>query len=251
MTDEQIIPTEDLFRVMPRVPAVRDAETPGGAPILHGIFAPVSEWTEINSADEGRFMEQVAPGAAIDSLRDNPPQILFQHGQDPQLGDKVLTASETFGETERGAFYEGPLLDGVDPLLVAGLRAGKYGASFRFNIPPGGQKVDRSPKRSDYNPDGLPERTITRMRIAEVGPVTFPAYSGSTAGLRSVTDHFRPHDLDEELARMVRDHPKDLALRIERALKSVPGTEEAPETKPPVVQRFRSREEFLRWMSTI
>ncbi len=45
-------------------------------------------------------------------------------------------------------------------------------------------------KRSEHNPQGLPERTVTEMRVREFGPVTLPAYAGATAGIRSMTDEF-------------------------------------------------------------
>ena len=46
---------------------------------------------------------------------------------------------------------------------------------------------DFNPKaaRSAYNPQGLPERTVREVHMQEFGPVTFPAYAGATAGMRS------------------------------------------------------------------
>ena len=53
-----------------------------------------------------------------------------------------------------------------------------------------GDEWDDKPARSDANPDGLPERTITAMKVLEFGPVTFPANPGASAGVRSGTDDF-------------------------------------------------------------
>ncbi len=47
------------------------------------------------------------------------------------------------------------------------------------------EAFERYVRRSDYNPDALPERTITDVQLFEFGPVTWPAYAGATAGLRA------------------------------------------------------------------
>jgi phage head maturation protease len=194
---------------------------------------------------EGRFMERIAPGAFTDSFANSTPKALFQHGRDPEVGDKVLGSPVSVREDDLGAAYEVPLFPSVPPLIVDGLRAGAYGASFRFSVV--SDDVVRKPARSDHNPEGISERTITEARVAEFGPVTFPAYAGATAGIRSITDDFRPRDRNEEIAQMAREHPQELAQVIQKALK---GSEpEPPKPKAPVQPRFRSREEYLQWLS--
>ncbi len=39
-------------------------------------------------------------------------------------------------------------------------------------------------KPTKQNPRGLPERIIRELKIFEFGPVTFPAYEATTAGIR-------------------------------------------------------------------
>ena len=53
-----------------------------------------------------------------------------------------------------------------------------------------GEQWDREPKPSDTNPDGLPERSITEVRLHEAGPVTWPANPDATAGVRSGADWY-------------------------------------------------------------
>lgn len=173
--------------------AGRQAETdrasvppsPVRSPVMSGHFARFNEWTHINSTFEGEFMERIAPGAFSKTFNENRSKmrVLFNHGRDPSLGDKVLGKIETLREDEQGAYYRVPLFDGVPDLIVDGLRKGTYGSSFRFKMIR--EELDQHPTRSSYNPDGLPERTIKEAKVLEFGPVTFPAYEGADAGIRS------------------------------------------------------------------
>lgn len=164
-------------------------EEPDTNPMLVGHFARFDEWTEINSVFEGRFMERIAPGAFSKTIAEGREKmrVLFQHGRD-FLGEQVLGKIERLEEDDFGARYEVALYDGIPPLLLNGLRGGDYGASFRFKVMQ--EDFVRRPERSEFNPEGIPERTITEAQVREFGPVTFPAYEGATAGIRSVTDEF-------------------------------------------------------------
>jgi hypothetical protein len=77
--------------------------------------------------------------------------------------------------------------------LAASLRSGAIdGMSFRFSV-----KKDswQEPARKG----GLPIRTLEEVRLAELGPVTFPAYAGTSATVRSV----------DQLAQILRtSHPE-------------------------------------------
>jgi HK97 family phage prohead protease len=173
-----------------------------GAPTLFGHFARFNEWTEINSRYEGHFMERFAPGAFKKTLGEQRSKlrVLFQHGQDPEIGDKPIAAIEDVREDDEGAYYEARLFDGLPPLVVDGLRAGQYGASHRFRMMR--ETRDQRPEPSEFNPNGIEERTVTEARLFEFGPVTFPAYEGATAGVRSLTD-----DL---VASLIRNNPDRL-----------------------------------------
>ena len=84
------LPRENLVRgIFPADLEIRDS-TETTPPTLYGHFAKFNEWTEIKSAYEGHFMERIAPGAFKKTFRESKPKILFQHGNDPQLGDQIL-----------------------------------------------------------------------------------------------------------------------------------------------------------------
>ncbi|MFC5996944.1 HK97 family phage prohead protease [Pseudonocardia hispaniensis] len=184
----------DLVRAVPRTVDLRaDDSDPGDGSLglMSGHFSVFDTWYEIDSWFEGRFLERTAPGAFRKTLAEgrDTVKVLFNHGTDFHIGDKVLGRARDVREDEVGAYYEVPLLDtSYNRDLLPGLRAGAYGSSFMFRVVR--DEWNDEPGRSDYNPDGLPERTIKEVRVFEFGPVTFPANPDATAGVRSMTDQF-------------------------------------------------------------
>ncbi|HEY8756793.1 MAG TPA: HK97 family phage prohead protease [Candidatus Dormibacteraeota bacterium] len=204
--EHRSLPREGLIRAISGC-EIRDAgDGDAGPGTLTGYLATFNQWTEIKSQREGHFMERMAPGAFQRTIADNGSRmkVTFNHGKDPQLGDKVLGIPSLLEEDDRGVRYEVPLLDtSYNRDLAPGLRAGAYGSSFRFNV--AAEDYNKKATRSDYNPQGLPERTVRELHMQEFGPVTFPAYLGATAGMRSLTDrfavdaHLRQREVDEFL----------------------------------------------------
>src|SRR5206468_8869535 len=96
---------------------------------------------------------------------------------------QAIAAIEELRDEPDGAYYRARLLDGIPPLLVAGLKRGLYGSSIRFE--PLRQDVVRFPARSAHNPERIPEHTVHEARIREFSVVTFPAYQGATAQVRT------------------------------------------------------------------
>lgn len=187
-------PPAEGIRAISHAAAVE--QTPSGAPRISGHFARFNVYNEIDSAIEGRFLERIAPGAFNRTFKNNGPRIrmLFQHGRDPIIGDKPIGVPDTLREDDIGPYFEGDIFASVPPLVVDGLRAGQYGISYRFAVV--NEDWDQAPKRSDYNPSGLPERTIREAKVFEFGPVTFPADPGADYAVRSIT----LTDLDAALA---------------------------------------------------
>jgi phage head maturation protease len=180
-------------------------------PTLYGRFASFKEWTEIRSAKEGHFLERISPGAFEKTINENRKslRVLFHHGQDPAIGYKVLGPIQRLdGDTS----YEVPLLDtDYNRSLVPGLKAGLYGASFRFTVAK--DEHVPHPRRSDWNPQGIPEVTITEAQVIEFGPTPLPAYKGATAGVRST----------RELVRELHSSAYALGLKERWATRTKPG----------------------------
>jgi HK97 family phage prohead protease len=159
---------------------------------LTGHFAVFNRWTEIQSAIEGHFMERISPGAFRKTIQESgrKVQVLFSHGRDPQLGLMTLGRVRELAEDERGVRYTVDLFAGLPQLLLEGLRAGTYGASFRAKLVK--DRFHPKPGRSARNPEGIPESTVTELQLREFGPVALPAYGDTTAEIRSVTDVYVP-----------------------------------------------------------
>lgn len=183
------LPRENLLRGKVSGVAVRAAGEEGEAdgPVMVGHFAVFNQVAEINSY-EGNFLEKFAPGSFKKTIRDSRSKmkVLFQHGYDYVVGDKPLGPIVDLREDDEGVYYEVPLLDAgyVREEILPGLEAELYGASFRFRVIR--EEVDEEPDPSEENPKGLPLRVVKEAHVVEFGPVTFPAYEGASAGLRSL-----------------------------------------------------------------
>jgi hypothetical protein len=221
-------PRDFAFRSLAPGPEVRQLED--GTSILAGHLAVFNEWTEINSRIEGHFMERLAPGAFKKTFSETLPKVLYNHGNDPSVGQKPLGSIRNLGEDEKGAFYEVDLLDtSYNRDLVEALKAGLLGSSFRFRSIR--EDYDRDATASEHNPKGLPERTLREVGVPEFGPVTFPQYPSATAGVRSVTDDY--------VAQRLVTHPDGLLLLRALLIETLPGgtEEDAEEPDAPVEDR--------------
>jgi hypothetical protein len=243
-------PRDSLVRALRPGPELRAAEDGAGAPTMHGHFAVFNQWTEIDSVFEGRFMESIAPGAFTKTFKENRDvmRVLFQHGRDPMLGSKPLGAISKLEEDDTGAYYEVPLFRGIPELVMEGLTAGLYGASFRFRVTR--EEFVNKPKASAYNPEGLPERIVKETQVEEFGPVTFPAYAGATAGVRSLTDEFLLERLvsDPKMRELLEHHHVIAPSTPDAAAKPHLGKERR-EGVVTVQPTFKSDEEWLKWLS--
>jgi len=171
-------------------PAPDDSETEDLG-TLEIRFSRFNTWYEVDSLWEGCFLERTLPGAFAETIAEDRAnmRILFDHGYDPQIGNKVLGPITDLREDSDSPVGEAPLFDtSYNRDLLPGLQAGVYGSSMRMRVT--GDSWDDEPKASNYNPKAIPERTISKVRVMEFGPVAFPANPDSTAAMRSLTDHY-------------------------------------------------------------
>jgi len=210
-------PRDNLFRAINTADALAtDGRT------LYGHFAVFNSPMEINDAYEGRFIERFSPGAFADTLKSRGDQIkvLFEHGNDYAAGNKPLGTVRSLREDRIGVAYEVDLFDDASYVrdLMPGLRAGAYGASFRFRV------TDET-----WDDSGeLPSRTITGADVYEFGPVTFPAYPDATAGVRSMTGEFVDRLIHDPLF-LARFTERTSLKAVESIIGGVPSTTHMPE----------------------
>jgi HK97 family phage major capsid protein len=183
-------PRDDLYRAMAGGVTSDDGRT------LTIRLAPHDQFAEIQSKTEGHFMERFGRTAYKKSMADNPPKILFQHGKDPQIGEKPIATTDEVGSDSTSPYARGRILDGLPELVADGLRKNVYGASHRFSVVR--ESWVENPPAMPHNPTRLPERTITEAQLHELGPVTWPAYASASASLRSLTDEYRGIPIEPE-----------------------------------------------------
>jgi HK97 family phage prohead protease len=184
-------------------------------------------------------LERIAPGAFKKTISERADQIrvLFQHGRDPQIGDKPLGTIESLSEDDQGAAYDVKMFDTLyNRELLPGLEAKQYGASFRMQVMI--DELEKEPEPSDHNPEGIPERTIKEIRLYEFGPVTFPAYENATAGIRSLTDEMVEWAIQKnpERARQILGIDLDLSRTLQLDLPATGGTVTTTVVTPPINQ---------------
>jgi HK97 family phage prohead protease len=185
-----------VVRAVRATPVFRDAASADGGVadslgVLEIRFSPFGTWYEVHSWWEGDFLERTVGGAYVQTIAEDRDQMrcLYDHGFDPQIGNKVLGPIDDLREDPDTPVGVVPLFDtAYNRDLLPGLKAGVYGSSMRMRVVE--EAWNDEPDPSSYNPKGLPERTISRVKVMEFGPVTFPANPDASAGMRSLTDTF-------------------------------------------------------------
>lgn len=171
-------PRTGVFRMVPGAMARADVTDDGNT--LVGYASVFNTWAEIDGV-MGSFREQIDSKAFNRTLTNNKDQIkvLFNHGMDPSIGSKPLGKPREIKPDDMGLWTETPLDEtSYNADIRASLRSGALdGMSFMFDVVK--DEWDRDTE------DGIPERTIREVRLYEFGPVTWPAYATTTAGIRS------------------------------------------------------------------
>jgi len=155
-------------------------------------------WNEIHDFN-GRYLEMPVRGAYAQSFaeRGSSIKVLFNHGHDPAMGQRALGTPFNLREGRNGPqadikWIDRPYVDDIRAGIPPAVEQSIYGVSYMFRVLD--ESWDDNPGKSAHNPEGLPERTLKRVDVAELGLVTFAADPGTEAlvGVRSLTDRFAP-----------------------------------------------------------
>lgn len=215
----ETLPNLEVVRAVSSTVRAKEPDADGKMPTMEVRFSAFDRWYEIDSAWEGNFLERTEKGAFAKTIAESRSQIksLFNHGFDPQIGQKVLGKVTNLREESDSPVGDVALFDtSYNRDLLPGLQAGEYGSSMRMRVVK--EEWNDLPGVSEHNPKGIPERTIKEVRLFEFGPVTFPANPDSSASVRSMTDEYyaelRSRD-PERVAELVRSRESLIALRGE------------------------------------
>jgi HK97 family phage prohead protease len=165
---------------------------------LAGYAAVFDTATRIDSW-EGTFDETIQRGAFRKSIRETTPVLQFDHGRHPLIGSIPLGVITRIEEDKLGLPVEARLTDNwlIEPIRDAIRDGAVNGMSFRFTVVRDEWRdIDGNLVKPEelmqllWNPSerGPLQRTLKEVRVAELGPVVFPAYKETSVDVRSQGD---------------------------------------------------------------
>lgn len=204
-------PRADLLRTAPfGLVRADESDQAGDGLTLDGYAAVFNRETIIDSW-EGRFREKLSPGSMKRSFRELRPRIQFDHGHHPLIGSiPIGTPADGFPREdvhaelapEGGAHIVARLADNwlIQPVRDAIESEAVNGMSFRFSVvrdqwydSDGKQIKDETVLRELLRRSWMEEvpdeelvlRDLREVKVPEMGPVVWPAYTDTSVGVRS------------------------------------------------------------------
>lgn len=224
-------PVDDLCRsVSFALTRAAAGEASGDGLTLEGHAAVFDQETRIDSW-EGSFVETIRRGAFKKTIRERTPVMQFDHGRHPLIGSIPIGRIMDLREDDEGLYVSARLTDNwlIQPVRDAIRDETVDGMSFRFEVirqewRDNAGKVVKDPEElarllwdGDGGERGPLVRTLIELRVPELGPVVFPAYEGTSVGVRArtVADSIDGDDrLTREIRRALAADVSDLPERV-------------------------------------
>jgi hypothetical protein len=148
------------------------------------------------SVDLGGFRELFEPGAFTDAIKNDDIRSLRDHTPSYILG-RNKAGTLTLTEDERGVYYEvtPPDTSYARDLIVSIERRDVTGGSIIFSVDKDGERWFVDGKEAEMLDAFMAmwdekkhkiERHVTKARLYDIGPVTFPAYPQTDVKIRSL-----------------------------------------------------------------
>lgn len=189
---------------------MRDAE---GPPKITGYAARFN----VKSEDLGGFREVIAPGAFADSIKRDEVVALWNHDASKPIA-RTGNGTLKLEEDDKGLRMEATPDD--TSWAQDALKSVKAGTVYRTSF--GFRLTDRE-KDQEWSEDGK-TRTLKRVSVFDVSPVTFPAYRQTRIGVRAerIASLMDRLDKGEELRDAELAFLKDAVDQLRQALNGPP-----------------------------
>lgn len=194
--EKKEMPNEKETRTFTFKLEARDDENP----LISGHAAVFNE-----EADIGFFKEKIKRGAFAESIQVDDVRALFNHDPNHVLG-RNKAGTLKLQEDRKGLAIEivPPDTQFARDLLISVKRGDISQMSFGFQVQEDSWK---------HGEDGAPDvRTLKKVRLFDVSPVTFPAYVGTDVAVRS-------HDIWQKKNNEISASPDKLSRKLKIKLR--------------------------------
>ena len=172
------------------------------------------------------FIEEIAPGAFEESIKEDDIRGLFNHDPNLVLG-RNKAGTLDLEEDKTGLRYEidPPETSAGNDTLISIERGDISGSSFGFNV------LEQTWELSEDD-DVLDKRTLVKVKLWDVSPVTFPAFDDTDVAVR---EHKEARTAYEARQKGNRDADLDPATRQDDAedWRVIPYSRHGDESKQP------------------
>jgi len=183
---------------------VDSVSEPGVEPAIEGYASVFDSWSE-ELGGNSPFREKVVKGAFEETIQIDDIRALFNHDPNYVLG-RNKAGTLTLEEDEKGLKVRivPPDTQWAKDLLVSIKRGDITQMSFGFTV-----ILDRW----SYE-DNIDVRELLKVKLFDVSPVTFPAYSQTECGIRSMFDIMKTHQ--SEVAKSKENNKRKLEMQKQK-----------------------------------